>query len=346
MTATASSTASAPASGTTATGQSARRLRVLVWHVHGSWLTSLLHGNHDFLIPVLPDEGPYGRGLARTWDWTGSARAVTPAQLRQEDIDVVVLQRAHEVALVREWAGRSAGRDVPAVYVEHNTPGPAAFGTRHPLASRSDIPLVHVTPFNAVYWDNGRAPVCVIEHGVPDPGLRYSGELARIAVAVNDPIRRGRAVGTDLLPAMAAAGPMDVFGMNVRGLGTCLGLDADSLAEHDDPSQQRLHRELARRRVYAHTPRWTSLGLSLIEAMLLGLPVVALGATETWEAVPREAGVVSTNVERLVRGARQYLADPDAAAAAGTAGRAEALRRYGLRRFLADWDRLLMEVMT
>ena len=31
------------------------RLRVLVWHVHGSWMTSFVHGDHDYLRPTLPD---------------------------------------------------------------------------------------------------------------------------------------------------------------------------------------------------------------------------------------------------------------------------------------------------
>ena len=40
------------------------------------------------------------------------------------------------------------------------------------------------------------------------------------------------------------------------------------------------------RRCYVHPFRWTSLGLSLIEAMHLGMPVVALATTEVPDAVP------------------------------------------------------------
>jgi glycosyltransferase involved in cell wall biosynthesis len=105
-----------------------------------------------------------------------------------------------------------------------------------------------------------------------------------------------------------------------------------------------MHAQLARRRVYVHPVRWTSLGLSLIEAMHLGMPVVALAATEAVEAVPPEAGVLSTRPERLWDAVRTYLADEDAARLAGKAARAAALERYGLARFLRDWDRLLEEV--
>jgi glycosyltransferase involved in cell wall biosynthesis len=71
---------------------------------------------------------------------------------------------------------------------------------------------------------------------------------------------------------------------------------------------------------------------------------VALATTEAVEAVPADAGVVSTRPQRLADAVRRYVHDPDAARLAGKAARAAALERYGLARFLADWDRLLMEV--
>lgn len=322
-----------------------RPLRILLWHLHGSWTTAFVSGRHEYLLPVLPGRGAYGRGRAQTWDWPASAREVTPDQLREEHIDVAILQRPHEIGLVREWTGRAVGRQVPAVFVEHNTPKPGVVDTKHPLADRTDVPIAHVTWFNKLYWDNGRAPAVVIEHGVPDPGPLYTGQLQRIGVVINEPIRRGRIVGADLLPAMAAAGPLDVFGMAVENLGAALGLGAGSVATHEDLPQAAMHAQLASRRLYFHPMRWTSLGLSLIEAMFMGMPIVALGATEAWEAVPRDAGVVSTDVGRLVAGAQLFLRDPEAAALAGKAARAGAIARYGVGRFLESWDRLLMEVI-
>ena len=41
---------------------------------------------------------------------------------------------------------------------------------------------------------------------------------------------------------------------------------------------------------------------------------------------------------------REFLHDEDAARLAGKAARAAALERYGLARFLRDWDALLEEV--
>jgi hypothetical protein len=324
-------------------------VNVLLWHVHGSWTTAFVQGRHEYLLPVTPERDPDGRGRARTWDWPGSAREVPPEALRDERIDVVVLQRTRDLELVREWLGREPGRDLPAVFLEHNAPGlepgdgPVPH-TRHPLADRDDIPIAHVTHFNRLFYDNGRAPTTVIEHGIPDPGERYTGELARAAVVVNEPVRRGRTTGGDLLPGLAAVAPVDVFGMGLAGLHERYGLDPGRVALHDDPPQAAMHAELARRRVYVHPVRWTSLGLSLLEAMHLGMPVVGLATTEAVEAVPADAGVLSTRPERLWEAVRHFVDDVDAARLAGKAARAAALERYGLDRFLADWDALLAEV--
>jgi hypothetical protein len=309
-------------------------MKVLLWHVHGAWTTAFVHGDHEYTVPVVADRGPDGVGIARTYAWPEDIRELPPERLHDEDFDVVVLQRPHELEhLAEEWLGRRPGRDVPAVYVEHNAPQGRIADMRHPAADRADLLLVHVTHFNALFWDAGSTPTRVVEHGIVDPGHRYTGELPRTAVVINEARRRARVTGTDLLERFAAAAPLDLFGM-----------DAGSLGGIEDLPQDDLHDELARRRVYLHPIRWTSLGLSLIEAMHLGMPVVALGTTEAHEAVPDDAGAVSTRIDVLESTIRRLMADPEEARARGRAARHAALERYGLERFLADWDDVLEAV--
>ncbi len=285
-------------------------MRILLWHVHGSWTHSFVQGGHEYLVPG----PPHGIGLAgRPW-------RATEVPSPDVDADVVVVQRLEELSQVPQG--------VPVVYLEHNTPSAPA--QQHPLADW-DGTLVHVTHFNDLMWDCGSTRTVVIEHGVVDPGPLYSGELPRAAAVINDPVRRGRIVGTDLLPRFD---PIDVFGMKTEEIG--------GMGDHDLVS---LHRELARRRVYVHTPRWTSLGLSLLEAMHIGMPVVALASTEAFRAVPPETGAISTDVEELARATRELLADPALAKEKGRRAREFALAHYGLDAFLGNWDALLKEVI-
>jgi hypothetical protein len=314
---------------------------VLIWHVHGSWTEAFVSGPHSYLVPR-SDDGS-ARGLCgRHWP---AAEEVGYEELADRPVDLVVLQRPEELELTARWLQRRPGIDVPAVYVEHNAPRPYAVDSRHPLGDRSDIPIVHVTDFNRLMWDNGRAPTRVINHGIPDPGHLYSGEIDSAATMINEPVRRWRTVGADLLGPLGSYVPIDVWG---------IGSDDLNAAEHrvegvtgrGDVPTARLLREVARRRVYVHTARWTSLGLSLLEAMTMGMPVVAVATTMAPLAVPRETGVVSADPDALGRAAAHFVADREAATLAGKAARDFALTNFGLGRFLDDWDRLIEEVCS
>jgi hypothetical protein len=303
-------------------------VNILLWHVHGSWTTSFVQGKHRYLIPVNDARDEWGRGRARTFDWPSTVEEVALEDVA--DVDVVVLQRPDELE-------RVAHLDVPKIYLEHNTPKGDVPNSRHPMAGRDDLVIAHVTHFNDLFWDTGGTRTTVIEHGVVVPVARWTGELERLAIVTNEPVRRGRVTGTDLFPRFAAVAPLDVYGMGVSGL------HSERIRAYEDPPQARMHAEVARRRAYLHLCRWTSLGLSLIEAMQMGMPVLALATTEAIAAVPPDAGVLATRVETLVEAAHWLIDEPDQARRLGARARQVALARFGLDRFLADWDRLLEE---
>lgn len=303
-------------------------LTILIRHVHGSWLGAFVLGANRYLLPVEPGSMRGGRRDA----WPASVRNVTPDEAARERIDVAVLQGPEDWDDFSRYLGPGRiGRDVPAIYLEHNAPQGPINEMRHPFADRDDVTLVHVTHFNALFWDSGATRTRLIEHGIPDPGYLYTGELERVAVVINEAERRARVTGTDLLPRFEReAAPLDRF-----GIGTARDLSID-----------RLHAEMSLRRVYLHPFRWTSLGLALLEAMALGMPVVALGTTEVPYAVPPSAGIVSNDVGVLVRETKALLADPQAARALGLRARAHVLARYGLPRFLAAWDDVMHEALA
>jgi hypothetical protein len=215
--------------------------------------------------------------------------------------------------------------------------------TRHPMAE-AGLLVVHVTYLNALLWDCGSARTTVVEHGLADPGLRYEGSLGHLAFVVNEPVRRWRVTGTDLLPRFAPA-PVDAFGIDADLLPAALG-DQPGVAFGGNLKPPQLRDALVQRRAYRHLNRWTSLGLSLIESMLLGLPVVVLETTAAARTVPPGAGAISPDPEELVAAARRLLADPDEARACGLVAREAALERHGLGRFLADWDRVFAEAAS
>ena len=316
-------------------------MRILLSDVHGGYTDAFVAGAHDYeFLPAVDGRG----GLSRLGDAVPArAREVEADVLRDDPPDVVVLQRPEDATTVEEQTGLRPGRDVPALFLEHNTPKESVPNTRHPAAD-GELLVVHVTHLNALLWDCGTAPTTVVEHGLADPGLRYDGSLPHLAFVVNEPVRRWRVTGTDLLPRFAPA-PVDAFGIDADLLPAALdGQPGVAYAGNLKPPQ--LRDALVQRRAYLHLNRWTSLGLSLIESMLLGLPVVVLETTVAARTVPPAAGAISPDPAELVAAAHRLLADPDAARAAGLVAREAALERHGLDRFLADWDRVLADVAS
>jgi hypothetical protein len=315
-------------------------MRILVWHVHGGWMDAFVRGPHEYLIPTTPERDGWGLGRGGR-DWGTNAVEIAPEDVADADVDLVVLQRPEELEVAQRLLGRT---DVPTVFVEHNAPRVDVPDSLHPFRDRDDVTIAHVTHWNALMWDCGSTRTTVVEHGVVDPGALYTGELERFGAVINEPVRRNRVVGTDLLPRFGAVAPVDVFGMGTEKLA---GLGhGDLLVGLGDVKPDPMHAALAQRRAYVHANRWTSLGLSLIESMHMAMPVLVLATTDASRTVPAEAGAIATDVEELVRASRMLLEDPDEARRRGLVAREAVLARHALSRFTADWDALLDDVHT
>ena len=90
---------------------------------------------------------------------------------------------------------------------------------------------------------------------------------------------------------------------------------------------------------------YTSMGLAVIEAMLTGMPVAALATTEVATVIrDGENGVAHTDLEHLVDGMKRLLADRAEARRLGARGQETARERFGMRRFVADWNAAFQEI--
>jgi len=310
-------------------------LRVLTWHVHGSYLSYLTQVPVTWLLPVRPDrsDGYGGRGSTFTW---GDNVVEVPAQdVRDLEVDLVLTQHRRNWELDRHELLGERVHDLPRIHLEHDPPPHWPNDALHPVQD-PDALLVHVTPFNALMWDSGVTPSRVVEHGVqvPDDAPAWTGETARAITVVNNLWNRGRRLGPDVFDAVAQQVPVDLAGMHGERHPTWLG----------DVRLADLHRRLPAYRVLFNPIRYTSLGLAVCEAMALGLPVVGLATTEMASAVQNGVnGYVETDPRRLAGHLRRLLADHEEAAELSRGARRIAADRFGIERFVADWTAVLTE---
>lgn len=305
-----------------------KRLKILVWHIHGSYLNTLARIEHDWYLPVKPDKSEGYSGRGPTFDLPEYVREVPAEQVRDLDLDLVLYQTPKNYFEDAEEILSPAQRRLPAIYLEHNTPKPSAVDTRHPIDG-PNVLLVHVTHYNRLMWDNGHTPATVIEHSVAiDPRARYTGKLARGITIVNGMQKRPRIAGYDIFSRARDEVPLDAAGMTTEDFG---GLG--------DIPYRSLHRRVAAYRFLFSPMRYTSLPLAVVEALTLGMPVVALATTELPAVITNgETGYVSCDVPWLIERMRELLANPEEARRIGANGRALALERFGLDRFIREWN--------
>ena len=310
-------------------------MRILTWHVHGNYLYYLSRTGHDLFLPVSGDQrNPYG-GRGTSFPFGPNVHEVALDDVHDVRADCVLYQSP---ANYRDAATllSDAQRRLPAVVLEHDPPREHPTDTLH-WAANLDATVVHVTPFNALMWDNGKARVRVVEHGVYIPGdVRYGGEIPRGLVAVNNLATRGRRLGLDVFERMRQMVPLDLVGMGSEQLG---GLGEIPPAEFPALA--------ARYRFFFNPIRYTSLGLAVCEAMTAGMPIVGLATTEMAQAITSGVhGFVDTDPMALVPHMQRLLHDPAEARRLGDNARAAALQRYNIERFAADWDRVLTETVA
>lgn len=310
-----------------------RRLRILTWHVHGNYLYALSHVPHDFVVPGLPGRVPHYGALGDRIPWGTGLTQVSADALRDMQFDCVLYQSRQNLEDARLLLSEEQ-RALPSAYLEHDPPMPHPTDTRHVFSHDKGM-IVHVTPYNAVMWDCGDMPSRVVEHGVPAPTVSYDGSFGKGIAVVNHLGRRGRRIGVDVFEHVRARTPLDLIGMEsekLGGLGEVPNMEVAAF--------------MARYRYFFSPIRYASLGLSLIEAMLCGVPVVGFGGTELPVLVRNgENGYVDNRLDRLVDVGRQLLAEPELARAWGAAGREMALQRFGMDRFVSDWVNVFETLM-
>lgn len=306
-----------------------KKLRVLTWHIHGNYLYYLTQAPFEFYLPKGEGEG-YG-GRAPGFDWGSHVHDVPVSQVRGLDFDVIVFQHRKNYEIDQHEILSKAQRRLPKIYLEHDPPQEHPTNTRHWVDDPAML-VVHVTDFNRLMWNNNRTPTAVIDHGVIVPdNVTYTGELPKGIVVVNNIQKRGRRLGLDVFEQVRDRIPLDLVGMGTTELG---GLGE---VPHAD-----LPAFAAKYRFFFNPIRYTSLGLSVCEAMMTGLPMLGLATTEMVTAVENgKTGYIETDVDKLIEHMRYLIEHPEHAKELSRSARHYASRRFHIRRFANDWQRVV-----
>ncbi|MBE9180446.1 glycosyltransferase family 4 protein [Oculatella sp. LEGE 06141] len=302
-------------------------LRILTWHVHGSYLYYLTQSPHEFYLPVKPDHPEGYGGRLGGFPWGNNVHDIAADDVKHQSFDCILFQSRRNYLHDQYEILSAEQQQLPRLYLEHDPPREHPTDTQH-VVNDPDILLVHVTHFNRLMWDSGNTPTCVIEHGVMVPDdVHYTGDLPKGIVVANGLRHRGRRLGSDIFQQVQKTIPLDLVGMDAESLG-----GIGEVAHHRLPSFQ------SRYRFFFHPVRYTSLGLAVCEAMMIGLPIVGLATTELGTVIENGvSGYIDTDVDRLIERMQDLIAHPKKARLLGEGAREQARSRFNIHRFIQDW---------
>lgn len=302
-------------------------LRIFTWHIHGTYLYYLSKGNYTIYIPVSEgkEEGYYGRG--DTFPFGRNVIEVQVSEVQNMTFDVILFQTNKNYLVDQYEILSERQRRLPRVYLEHDPPRGHPTDTRH-VMDDPEVLMVHVTHYNRLMWWNSPKLIKVIEHGVPKPECTYNGELEKGIVVINHLHRRGRLLGADIYEEASRRVPLELIGMGTAEYGGC-----GEILHPQVPGYIRRFR-------FFFTPiRYTSMGLAVCEAMLLGMPIVALSTTEYPDVLQDGVtGFISNDINYLVSKMQLLLADRKLAGTMGQAAKRVAEERFDIHRFTRQWE--------
>jgi len=312
-----------------------RKLNILIWHIHGAYLTAIAQAEHNWYLPkkAEPSEGYIGRGQDSTMP--EYVREIPAEAVKDLDLDLIIFQTPKNYLEDQYEILTAEQRQLPRIYLQHNSPEPHPTDSRHWAADDSTVLLVHVTHYNRLMWDNGVAPTKVIEHSVAiDPDLRYSGHREEGIFVVNEMKRRSRMAGYDLYEDLRQRVPITTVGMKSSEIG---GIG--------EIHYRYLHQRVAEYRFLYSLMRYSSLPLAVIEAMTIGMPIVALATTEIPTVIKNGVhGFISCDPAEMEKQMKFLLKNPDEAKRMGDNARQLAQERFGINRFVRDWNETFAQV--
>lgn len=302
-------------------------LKVFTWHIHGSYLYYLSQTPVQFIVPVREGAPPGYSGRSGPFPWGDNVVEVPAEEVKNLELACVLFQQRKNYLEDQYEILSESQRALPRIYLEHDPPREVPTDTQH-FVDDPEVLLVHVTHFNRLMWNSNRTPTRVIEHAVMIPeSARYTGEQDKGIVVINNIHSRGRRLGLDIFEEVRQHVPLDIVGMGSEKVG--------GLGEVPPPE---LPEFISKYRFFFNPIRYTSLGLAVCEAMMVGLPMIGLATTEMPVTVENDvSGYTHTSPDILIEKMQQLLREPELARKLGAGARQTALQKFDIERFSREW---------
>lgn len=311
--------------------QETRRPKIFTWNVHGSYLYYLSLGDYILYVPVNDQRSDRYHGRGKTYPFGLNVIEVPAQEVKNIEFDLILYQCDENYLKDQYDILGPQQLKLPKIYIEHDPPWNHPTDEIHPVHDK-EVTVVHVTHFNRLMWKTAVSDVRIISHGVEAAGIPYQGNLKKGLVVINNLPTRGRMLGFDIFQEVQKKIPLDLVGM---------GAEAYGIGEVPHPQLPAL---MSQYRFFFNPIRYTSLGLSICEAMMLGVPVVGLATTELSNVIENgKSGFIHVDINYLVEKMQLLIDIPSVAYDMSYSAKIRAKELFNINRFTSEWKQLFTE---
>lgn len=305
-----------------------KRLKILTYPTHESYQTMMENIPHDFYMIT-------GNGI-KGWDYHTKPIPKNHYLLSQPfpnlpaniEFDLILsqdrfggLQRSLEI---------SSRFGIPVIHIDHALPPPNAFPKQiEKMKTLTPHQRVFIAESSKEHW-GGDVNDPVIRYGLDTntwSGWHGSNEYG--LSIVNYFAQRDVFCGWTEWQEVAKSVPMKLIGEN-PGLSTSA------------PSTEALIDAIRSSKFYLNTAKWSTLPMSMVEAMMIGCPVITTSYLEAGRIIKHgENGFIADSPKEMIKYAKILLNDYDVAKQIGENGRKSAMEIFKLDKFIEQWSNVL-----
>jgi hypothetical protein len=308
-----------------------KRPRIFTWNVHGSYLYYLSLGNYIIYVPYDENRSNRYAGRGTTYPFGNNVIEVPVREVKNIEFDLLLFQTDENFFMDQHDILSYQQRLLPRIYLEHDPPWDHPTDAIHPIHD-PEITVVHVTHYNRLMWQTTVPDVRVITHGVPSDTIGYQGHIKKGIVVINNLPTRGRMLGFDIFNEVRKCIPLDLVGMGSESYGV------------GEVLHPQLPDFISQYRFFFNPIRYTSLGLAVCEAMMIGIPVVGLATTELSTVIRnKHSGFIHHDLGYLIEKMQLLLDVPSVAYDISHASRIRAKELFDINRFTDQWQQLFNE---
>ncbi|RYE18767.1 MAG: hypothetical protein EOP42_30195, partial [Sphingobacteriaceae bacterium] len=186
--------------------------RVFTWPVHQPYLFALAQCNVDLFVPA-----GQNASFKAQFSTQKNITEVDLSEIKNLDLDLILFQDEASFQTKQLEVLSDQQRQLPQIYLEHHPPKQHPTNAEH-FAKGADLQLVHVNYYNALMWDNHELEVTVIENGVPNNSVIFSGEKAAGVIVLEEFPADERVTGMDIFRQIKEALPVEILQIGKDGV--------------------------------------------------------------------------------------------------------------------------------